>query len=37
MNTSSQWMQQVTLTGNDYLLVYNVFSLVVASMFAAFV
>jgi bacteriorhodopsin len=37
MTTSSSVMQQVSLTGNDYLLVYNVFSLVVASMFAAFV
>ena len=27
----------VSLTGNEYLLVYNVFSLVVASMFAAFI
>lgn len=30
-------MGEVSLTGNEYLLVYNVFSLVVASMFAAFV
>ena len=30
-------MGKVSLTGNEYLLVYNVFSLVVASMFAAFV
>ena len=30
-------MNKVSLTGNDYLLVYNVFSLVVASMFGAFV
>lgn len=37
MTTSSNLIEQVTLTGNEYLLVYNVFSLVVASMFAAFV
>ena len=37
ITTSSTLIQQVTLTGNEYLLVYNVFSLVVASMFAAFV
>lgn len=30
-------LTKVALTGNEYLLVYNVFSLVVASMFAAFV
>ena len=30
-------MGEVTLTGNEYLLVYNVFSLVVASMFGAFI
>ena len=30
-------MLDVSLTGNEYLLVYNVFSLVVASMFAAFI
>ena len=30
-------LDPVTLTGNEFLLVYNVFSLVVASMFAAFV
>jgi bacteriorhodopsin len=37
MTTSSNLIDQVMLTGNEYLLVYNVFSLVVASMFAAFV
>lgn len=37
MTTGSSVMNAVTLTGNEYLLVYNVFSLVVASMFAAFV
>ena len=30
-------MGEVFLTGNEYLLVYNVFSLVVASMFGAFI
>lgn len=34
---SSAGLQTVTLTGNEYVLVYNVFSLVVAAMFAAFV
>ena len=37
MTTGSSVMNAVNLTGNEYLLVYNVFSLVVASMFAAFV
>ena len=35
--TANPMLQEVTLTGNQYLLVYNVFSLVVAAMFAAFV
>lgn len=35
--SANPMLQEVTLTGNQYLLVYNVFSLVVASMFAAFV
>jgi bacteriorhodopsin len=34
---SNQELQQVMLTGSQYLLVYNVFSFVVASMAAAFV
>lgn len=37
LDATSSGIQSVTLTGNEYLLVYNVFSLVVASMFAAFV
>lgn len=37
LDASSAGLQMVTLTGNEYLLVYNVFSLVVAAMFAAFV
>jgi bacteriorhodopsin len=35
--TSNQELQEVFLTGSQYLLVYNVFSFVVAAMIAAFV
>jgi bacteriorhodopsin len=37
LDASPTGLTTVTLTGNEYLLVYNVFSLVVAAMFAAFI
>ena len=37
LDSTSAGLRSVSLSGNEYLLVYNVFSLVVAAMFAAFV